>query len=1059
MLSADWVVASYPRCQAVEGLAILSQPPDLRLRPLVALTPGTPMSTRHSTTCVFSAVVLLSTSAQLLGQALPPAPPASSNATAEPAVEMSPFNVNTDKDVGYHAENTLAGSRLNARLKDTAGSVAVFTKEFMDDLMITDLNHLLEYTVNLEPDTNAWQAGDGQNPMITGENLLNRTINRGLAASQGMDYFTNITNPDPYRAGRFEDARGPNSILFGVGAPGGLLNQSSKVAVTHRNSANLRYGFGSWDRSRAEFDVNRVLIKNKLAVSIAALDQENGGWRQFDFQDKERIFAAVTAKPHRTLSIQAMGELGKDESAVLKTQPPGDEFLAWYDHRQARGVAAVTVTPVNAAPTAAMIAMGITGRNGNFGGQARRATLIENTGQVFDAIGMYVTGSYNNVAVRHPDGTSGGASSRLSINDTSIYPRWGNASGPGMRRMQSLHNYTITADWQPTRNLSVNLATHYQSSVDPVIRGEPNRTLGLNGPANPFAGQLYVDGNWRGDIHHGDYRESRISASYTIDTKRKWLGRHRVAASGSVARQSDLHALSWLSLVGAPFNAQPSNANNRVAVRNYFTDGDIGTYRGGDWRSLGKQMNFGGRTFDLAFVNDDAGANNSGMQQDTDSVLGVLQSYFGKDRLVTTVGYRLDKVEITQFGYAKDAVLGDVVDADRSKATITNLTAKTLSVGGVYHVTSWFSLIANKSSNVGVPPLARTIFPDGNLAPLSKGKGKDYGIGLDLLDGRVSARFVYFTASEQGRITSAGLGGAPGRNSRVAQAFASVLVGTGRPISQAQWEPTLRSLTPPANAIASDFTSEGYEARITTNLTKNWRLVLNYSYTDSGRTNLANEMADWYGLKPADGVLLVQGARQDASGRYVVDASAFNDGAIKKWLELGAMSPNANPSTLVTGTDNVTVAEEIYDLTEALNDEKLLQEKRWGVRPHKLSFFTAYDFKENVLKGFTIGGGWRWRSANVIGSDANGSEITGRVIQAADAMLAYSTKIKRLPGRLRFQVNVANLFDETNIIPVRLATSATAPNGYTVPGGRGLAYSRYDLVTPREWRFTTTYSF
>jgi iron complex outermembrane recepter protein len=981
---------------------------------------------------------------------------------------MSPFNVNTEKDVGYHAENTLAGSRLNARLKDTAGSVAVFTKEFMDDLMITDLNHLLEYTVNLEPDTNAWQAGDGQNPMITGENLLNRTINRGLAASQGMDYFTNITNPDPYRVGRFEDARGPNSILFGVGAPGGLLNQSSKVAVTHRNSANIRYGFGSWDRSRAEFDANRVLIKDKLAISIAALDQENGGWRQFDFQDKERIFGAVTVKPHRTLSIQAMGELGKDESAVLKTQPPADEFLAWYDNREARGVAAVTVTAVNAAPTAAMLAMGITGRNGNFGGQNRRATLIENTGQVFDAIGMYITGSYNNVAVRHPDGSPGVASSRLSINDTSIYPRWGNASGPGMRRMQSLHNYTITADWQPTRNLSVNLATHYQSTdlvsrilvgVDPVIRGEPNRTLGLNGPANPFAGQLYVDGNWRGDIHHGDYRESRVSASYMIDTKRKWLGRHRVAASGSIARQSDLHALSWLSLVGSPFNAQPSNPNNRVAVRNYFTEGDIGTYRGGDWRSLGKQMNFGGRNFDLAFVNDDAGANNSGMQQDTDSVLGVLQSYFGKDRLVTTVGYRLDEVKITQFGYARDSVLGDVVDADRTKATVTNLTAKTLSVGGVYHVTDWLSLIANKSSNVGVPPLARTIFPEGNLAPLSKGKGEDYGIGLDLLQGRVSARFVYFTASEQGRITSAGLGGAPGRNSRVAQAFASVLVGNGRPLSQSQWEPMLRSLTPPANAIASDFTSEGYEARITTNLTKNWRLVLNYSYTDSGRTNLANEMADWYGLKRAEGVLLVQGARQDASGRYVVDPSAFNEGAIRKWLELGAMHPDANPSTLATGTNDVTVAEEIFNLTDALNDEKLLQEKRWGVRPHKVSFFTAYDFKENFLRGLTVGGGWRWRSANVIGSAANGGEITGRVIQAADAMMAYSTKIKGLPGRVRFQVNVSNLFDETNIIPVRLATSATAPNGYELPGGRGLAYSRYDLVTPREWRFTTTYSF
>ncbi len=1033
------------------------------------------MNIRSAIACVLMTVVAPGAVAPLAGQAITPAPasaiPSPAGAPPPPSdvVELSPFTVNTDKDLGYAAENTLAGSRLNARLKDTAGSVAVFTKEFMDDLMITDLNHLLEYTVNLEPDTNAWQAGDGQNPMITGENLLNRTINRGLAASQGMDFFTSITNPDPYRVGRFEDSRGPNSILFGIGAPGGLLNQSSKVAVTHRNTANLRYGFGSWDRSRAELDANRVLIKDKLAVSIAALDQENGGWRQFDFQDKERIFGAVTFRPTRTLSIQAMGELGRDESAVLKTQPPADEFLAWYDNRQARGVAAVTVTAVNANPTAAMIAMGITARNGNFGGQNRRATFVENTGQVFDAIGMYITGSYNNAAVRHPDGSAGAAGSRLSINDPSIYPRWANAGGPGMRRNQSLHNYTVTADWQPTRALSFNLATHYQSTdlvsrilvgVEPTLRGDPNRTMGLNGPANPFAGQLYSDGNWRGDIHHGDYRESRLAASYAFDTKRKWAGRHRLAAAGSISRQSDLHALSWLSLVGAPFNAVPSNPNNRVAVRNYFTEGDAGTYRVGDWRSLPPQITFGGRAFDLAFVNDEAGANNSGMTQDMDSALGVVQSYFGGDRLVTTIGYRLDQVKITQHGYADDPVIGDVIDADPAKATVTKLTAKTLSIGGVYHVSDWFSLIANKSSNVGVPPLARTIFPDGNLAPLSKGKGEDYGVGLDLLQGRVSARFVYFTARDQGRITSAGLGGAPGRNSRVAQAFASVLVGAGRPLTAAQWDPILRRLTPPANAIASDFTSEGYEARITTNLTKSWRLVFNYSYTDSGRTNLANEMADWYGLKPAEGVTLAQGVRQDANGRYVADASAFTaDGAIAKWLELGAMHPDANPTSLATGANNVTVAQEIFDLTDALNDEKLLQEKRWGVRPHKVSFFTAYDFKEGWMKGLTVGGGWRWRSANVIGSDAAGNEITGEVIQAADAMMAYSTKIKGLSGRVRFQVNVSNLLDETDIIPVRISTGANAPNGYQLPGGRGLAYSRYDLVAPREWRFTTTYSF
>jgi hypothetical protein len=285
-------------------------------------------------------------------------------------------------------------------------------------------------------------------------------------------------------------------------------------------------------------------------------------------------------------------------------------------------------------------------------------------------------------------------------------------------------------------------------------------------------------------------------------------------------------------------------------------------------------------------------------------------------------------------------------------------------------------------------------------------------------------------------------------------------VGSGRPYSPEEWAPIQKAYTPPANAVASDFTSEGYEVRVTANLTRNWRFVANYSYTDSGRTNLALEMADWYGLKPAEGVLLTQGVKQDANGLYVIDPSAYTStGTVAKWVELGAKHPAANPSTLVTDTAGTTVAQEVYNLVDSLNDEKELQEKRWGVRPHKVSLFTAYDFKEGRLKGFTVGGGWRWRSANVIGSDSQGNEITGKEIGAADLMLAYTWKLRSLPGRLRVQVNVANLFDQTDIIPVRLSTSDSALDGFVLPGGRGVAYSRYDLVPPRETRITTTYSF
>ena len=989
-------------------------------------------------------------------------------AADEKVIELSPFTVNTSRDIGYIAENTLAGSRLNTSLRDTAGSVSVFTKEFLDDLAITDVKELVEYSVNSEMNTNANQSGNNLNPVINAQSLTPTILVRGLDASLGMDYFTSITPADPYRVGRFEDARGPNSILFGIGSPGGLLNQSSKVATTRGDSANLRVSFGSWDRGRREMDANKVLQKDRLAVSVAAVQQENGGWRAFDFQDKKRIFGSVTFRPTRTVKITAMGETGRDIGAVIRATVETDEAMAWYDNRQALGVNAVTFTPNNTVPTAAMAALGVTGRDGQRTGNNRRATFIENDGTIFDNIGAFLSGSYNNAAVRAPDGTPGVTTSALRVNDPRIYPRDLNAAGPGMYREQKLKNYTISVDWQATRSLAFNLAHNYQDTKaevnlmtggDPTLRGDPNRTLGVGGPANPYAGRLYYDGTWRRDVHSGDVRETRLSASYSFDTKSKWLGRHRVAAMYSESSQFDVRANSWLALAGRPFNATPNNANNRITVRNYVTEGSWATYRVGDWRKLPSRITFGGREYGLTFANEVGGANNSGGEQESKSILGVAQSYFLDGKLVTTFGYRQDDVDVIELGYINDPIVGDIVDRDRSKSKTTSATGYTGTAGVVYHVFNWLSVIANRSTNQGVPSFVRKVFPDGNLAPASKGHGEDYGLGFDLLQGRLSAKVVYFTSNEKGKITTNGFGGADARNNRVMDAFADALVGPGRPYTQAQWDPLFAQYTPPATAASSEYDSKGYEARVVANLTRNWRLVANYSYTDSGRRNTAAEIHAWYGLTEAGGNRLAQGVTQDASGKFIVNPSAYTaNGTVAKWIELGAKSPDANLSVLTT-SNGQTIAQEIFNLVETYNNLREDQDKRWGLRPHKVSLFTAYDFKEGSLRGFTVGGGWRWRSSNVIGSDSSGSEIRGVALVATDLMMAYSRKFERVPGRFRFQVNVTNVLNKTDIVPVRLATGANAPDGFLLPGGRGVAYSRYDLVAPREVRFTTTWSF
>ena len=56
----------------------------------------------------------------------------------EEAVVLSPFEVNAEKDTGYRASSTLAGTRLCTDLRDVAASIRVSTKDFMNDIGAND---------------------------------------------------------------------------------------------------------------------------------------------------------------------------------------------------------------------------------------------------------------------------------------------------------------------------------------------------------------------------------------------------------------------------------------------------------------------------------------------------------------------------------------------------------------------------------------------------------------------------------------------------------------------------------------------------------------------------------------------------------------------------------------------------------------------------------------------------------------------------------------------------------------------------------------------------------
>lgn len=253
--------------------------------------------------------------------------------------ELSPFEVSTESNVGYLANNTLAGTRIKAQLKDIASAVQVLTSEFIDDVGATDFSELLIYTTGTEAFGVNGNASFGEAGGTTGEEFdqdrakrepqLNTRV-RGLArADLARDYFLSDIQFDPYIISEVTINRGPNAGLFGLGSPGGIINSAIDKAMTDRTFGEISMKadeFGTW---RASLNYNQMVIEDKLAIRVAALDSNQRYEQEQAWYDENRYFAAATWRPLKDMVIRANYEEGDAMGSRPEGTPPIDGISAW----------------------------------------------------------------------------------------------------------------------------------------------------------------------------------------------------------------------------------------------------------------------------------------------------------------------------------------------------------------------------------------------------------------------------------------------------------------------------------------------------------------------------------------------------------------------------------------------------------------------------------------------------------------------------------------------------------------------------------------------------------
>ncbi len=267
---------------------------------------------------------------------------AAAEAKKDDKLVLTPFQVTTTKDSGYYAENTLAGSRLNTNLADLAASITVVTKQQLEDTGALDINDVFLYEANTEgagtytpvamnrsnltDNIGGYSGDDGSSFGIATANRV-RGLGRVDTAQNNYPTITRMAF-DAYNTNSVEISRGPNSMLFGTGAPAGIVNQSSASAVLGKQATRIELRGGSFGAWRVSANAN-IPIGDKFAIFLAGLYDSRGFERKPSSDVYRRQYIALTYQPFRKTLLTANYENYDNFNNRPNYLPPQDRVTPW----------------------------------------------------------------------------------------------------------------------------------------------------------------------------------------------------------------------------------------------------------------------------------------------------------------------------------------------------------------------------------------------------------------------------------------------------------------------------------------------------------------------------------------------------------------------------------------------------------------------------------------------------------------------------------------------------------------------------------------------------------
>lgn len=564
---------------------------------------------------------------------------------SEETLVLSPFVVEASEDAdGYAAKSTLAGTRVRTELRDVASAISVVTQQFLQDTGARKSEDLLVYTTNTEVGGirgNFSGAGGGSTYNESG-NLLRPNSNtrvRGLdSADNTRDYFLTEIPWDGYNVGRVDLQRGPNSILFGVGSPAGIVNTSLNGAA-FKNSNKVENRIDKWGSFRNTADFNYVIKKNELAVRLSLLDDDQKYQQDNAYNHDRRVYGAVRYSPNwlgsgNETMIRANYEQGNVKANRPRTLPPIDGLTPWFtyanklllnpnvDNASNLGLSALfneSFIGRQYGPTLAIHYDNAATGNASRAIQAEYALPggIDSSGNLDASINgipffRYFALNTNNAYKRASGAVGGNYYVNISMDDPSVFDFYNKLiDGPNKREWQSWDAGNLAVSQGLFNNrLNLELVYDYQRyddgqvgflGGDQYVIGVDINTKLIGGGANPNVGRPYVSNNsqYGNNATFIDRDNLRFTATGELRSE-DYLGKGRLAQilgrsvfTGLLSKDTKrTETRGWTQLATEPLYSQLINQTGKNGIPNPSPIIDNGrqinfiTYIGPDLRGL-----------------------------------------------------------------------------------------------------------------------------------------------------------------------------------------------------------------------------------------------------------------------------------------------------------------------------------------------------------------------------------------------------------------------------------------------------------------------------------------